>query len=321
MNTPCATTEATSAHWPLLVNEANLILMKKAAVIGSSALGIEAADGMPVAMSPEGRMLHTSVRLARRGDAVTFVSEAARDRVGDLIVDYLSAEGVVTSSIDRYAGGHTPLNLHFLSDGSHPQSDTVRYRVYPEDTFDAVWPRIDRDDIVVMGDYFAVSPRNIKFVREFVGSCRQRRAVVVYAPGFAIHGGKQFTPVKPSLLDNLELADFVVATEAEMREFFGSKNLAAAYRDSISFYCHEFIGLAVDSEGPGLYYFSPSHTIRLSLPDERLVTTREGNAVVIAAIVHGIMAAGIGFMRLAEGLNDDERRAVLEAADVANLSL
>lgn len=79
--------------------------MKKAAVIGSSALGINAADGIPASMSPEGRMLHTSVHLARNGVSVTFVSEAARDRVGDFIVDYLAAHGVATSSIDRYAGG------------------------------------------------------------------------------------------------------------------------------------------------------------------------------------------------------------------------
>lgn len=295
--------------------------MKKAAVIGSSALGINAADGIPASMSPEGRMLHTSVHLARNGVPVTFVSEAARDRVGDFIVDYLAAHGVATSSIDRYAGGHTPLNLNFLSDSTHGVSDTVRYRVYPDDMFDAVWPRIDRDDIVVMGDYFAVAPRNIKFVREFVGSCRQRRALVVYAPGFDIHEGKQLTPVKPSLLDNLELADFVIATESELRDFFGSKDLDAAYRDSISFYCPDFIGLAVGDQGPCIRYYSPTGTFSRPLPDESLVTTREGNAAVIAALVRAVMESGIGFMTLAEGLGDDDRCGLLEAMDTSHMSV
>lgn len=295
--------------------------MKKVAVVGSSALGINAADGHPISMSPEGRMLQTAIHLADKGVQVTFVSEAARDRVGDFIVGHLAAHGVTTSSIDRYAGGHTPLNLHFLPDAEHAKSHTVRYRVYPEDAFDAVWPRIDRDDIVVMGDYFAVAPRNIKFIREFVGSCRQRRALVVYAPGFDIHEGKQLTPVKPSLLDNLELADFVVATEAELREFFCSKDLDSAYRDSISFYCPNFIGLTVDDQGPCMRYYSPVQTIREPLPDESLVTTRNGNAVVVAALVRAMMESGVGFMKLAEGLNADDRLALLAAVDAPHLSL
>lgn len=287
--------------------------MKKVAVIGSSALGIDSAGGLPISMWPEGRMLQTSVHLAGKGVPVAFVSEAARDRVGDFIVEYLSAHGVAVSSIDRYAGGHTPLNLHFLPDESHDNADTVRYRVYPEDTFDAVWPRIDRDDVVVMGDYFAVAPRNIKFVREFIGSCRQRRALVVYAPGFDIHEGKQLTPVKPSLLDNLELADFVIATETELKEFFGCRSLDAAYRDNISFYCPEFIGLTVDDDGPCLRYYSPKHTLRIPLPDESLVTTRNGNAVVIAAFTRALTECDMSFMRLAEGLTADDRQALLDA--------
>lgn len=287
--------------------------MKKVAVIGSSALGIVATDGVPTSMSPEGRMLQTSVHLAGQAVPVAFVSEAARDRVGDMIVEYLSGKGVNTGSIDRYAGGHTPLNLHFLADSTHDTPATVRYRVYPEDIFDAVWPRIDRDDIVVMGDYFAVAPRNIKFVREFVGSCRQRRAMVVYAPGFDIHEGKQLTPVKPSLLDNLELADFVIATEAELREFFGCRSLDAAYRDNISFYCPEFIGLTVDADGPCLRYYSPVQTLRIPLPDESVVTTRNGNAAVIAAFTHALISSGISFMRLAEGLTADDRQVILSA--------
>lgn len=140
-------------------------------------------------------------------------------------------------------------------------------------------------------------------------------------PGFDIHEGKQLTPVKPSLLDNLELADFVVATEAELREFFCSKDLDSAYRDSISFYCPNFIGLTVDDQGPCMRYYSPVQTIREPLPDESLVTTRNGNAVVVAALVRAMMESGVGFMKLAEGLNADDRLALLAAVDAPHLSL
>lgn len=294
---------------------------KKTAVIGAAALDINISGSTPVSLNPEGRMLSVSVALARRGVPVTFISEAARDRVGDLIVSRLEREGVATGSIDRYAGGHTPLNLRFLPDGEHDATDSVRYRAYPQDAFDAVWPRIDRDDVVVIGDYFAVAPRNVKFVREFVASCRQRRALVVYAPGFDIHAGKQLTSVKPALLDALEWADFVVATLDEMKAFFKASTLDEAYRNSISFYCPNFLGLEAGDKGASMRFFGPHYAADEPLPDESAVTTARGNAAVIASFVNALLSVGVTRQDVAEGLSDDMRLAILGAMDAPDLPL
>ncbi|MCM1337593.1 MAG: PfkB family carbohydrate kinase [Candidatus Amulumruptor caecigallinarius] len=285
--------------------------MRKTAVIGAAALDINIQGDQPISITPDGRMLATAVALARAAQPVTFVSEAARDRVGDIIVDNLARAGVDTRCIDRYAGGHTPVNLRFAPDATHPEGDAVRYRAYPEENFDAVWPRVDADDIVVFGDYFAVAPRNSRFIREFITSCRQRRCITLYAPGFNVHAGKQLTPVKPALLDNLEWADITVATADEVEVLFGTRNLAEAYRDSISFYCPDFIGLSADSGLATLTYFSKGHAIQEPLADESMVTTAPGNASVIAAVVSGIIAAGVGCADFRAGLNDDMRLSIL----------
>lgn len=295
--------------------------MKKTVVIGASALDIQIRDNIPVSLVPHGRMLHVAARLAKDSIPVSFVSEAARDRVGDLIVDRLASLGVGVGSVDRFAGGHTPLNLRFEADATHPETDSVRYRAYPEGMFDAVWPRLDPDDIAVMGDYFAVAPRSFRFIREFVGSLRQRRVMVVYAPGFEVHQGKRLTAVKPSLLDNLEWANFIIATRHEVETLFGAATLADAYRDSISFYCPNFIGIETDAEGPALTFFGKRHALREPLADSSLVETSEGQAAVIAAIVKGIAGAGITCAEIAEGLTDERRLAMLSEAGLDNLPL
>lgn len=285
--------------------------MRKAAVIGASALDINIEGSTPLSITPDGRMLATASALGRMGRAVTFVSEAARDRVGDIIIDTLARDGVDTRCIDRYAGGHTPVNLRFLPDEARPEGESVRYRAYPEENFDAVWPRVAADDVVVFGDYFAVAPRNNRFIREFITSCRQRRCITVYVPGFHIHAGKQLTPVKPALLDNMEWADLVVATSAETEALFGTRDLAEAYRDSISFYCPDFIGLSADGGLPTLTCFSKGHAIQEPLADESLVTTSRGNAAVIAALVSGVLTSAVTCADFRAGLTDDARLELL----------
>ena len=69
----------------------------------------------------------------------------------------------------------------------------------------------------------------------------------------------------------------------------------------------------MDDDGPCLRYYSPKHTLRIPLPDESLVTTRNGNAVVIAAFTRALTECDMSFMRLAEGLTADDRQALLDA--------
>ena len=66
-----------------------------------------------VGVSPSG---HTSGAPPVRKYDVPFVSEAATDHVGDIIVDFLTLHGVAIHSIDRFTEGHTSSVLTFSSD-------------------------------------------------------------------------------------------------------------------------------------------------------------------------------------------------------------
>lgn len=295
--------------------------MKKVIVTGASALDINITDLEPVNLEPDGRMLVTAVNLAAYSVPVSFISEAARDRVGDIIVSSLQNAGVDTRSIDRYVGGHTPLNLRFSPDQTHTQRESVHYRAYPDGDFDAIWPRVDPDDIILIGDYFAIAPRNIKFIREFVTNCHDRRALTVYAPGFHIHPGKPLTPVKPSLLDNLEMADFVIATLTEVKDLFGAKTLKDAYQDNIAFYCKNFIGIEKTDSGSTVSFFGQNHEpVTVTLPAGEFVDTERGNAKVIAAILKGMYDAGLTSFELQAELDAARKTDILSKAPLSSLS-
>lgn len=289
--------------------------------IGASELGINIVNHQPAGLLPDGRMLHASIFMARAGHSVSFVSEAARDKVGDLIVSNLDAQGVDTRSIDRFTGGHTPLNLRFLEPASSTASDFVRYREYPDENFDTVWPRVGRDDIVLMGDHFAVAPRSMRFIREFTASARQRKAIIVYAPGFDINPGKPLTVVKPLILDNLENSDFVIATRKEVETLFGAPSLDAAYRDNIAFYCRNFIGIDDSLSSPEVVFYRKDGTAKRVLPDESMACTAIGQAAVIAAIVGSIAETGLSFSDMAVGLTGSMTEQVMDNARFGQISL
>lgn len=121
--------------------------MRKIIIMGECALDLIYRNGVPEKSFPGGRLLNAAAILGRAGHPVTYVGECARDRVGDLIVDFLKESNVVTNSIDRYVDGVTPLNIFFLPDKKYPEGSVVPYRKFPEEKFDVVWPRIDSDDI------------------------------------------------------------------------------------------------------------------------------------------------------------------------------
>ena len=63
--------------------------------------------------TPGGRILNAAALLGTLHEGVSYVSEAARDRIGDMIVSFLQANNVNVGSIDRYVDGDTPANFFF----------------------------------------------------------------------------------------------------------------------------------------------------------------------------------------------------------------
>lgn len=264
---------------------------------------------------PASRLFNAAAMLSRHGRDVTFVGEAARDRLGDLLVGYLKASGVDTRCIDRYSdGGVTATNLLF-PDGSEGNAgaDIIINRHYPSgENFNVTWPRIDASDIVVFGGYFSIAERSRQQITEILQYASERHAIIVYAPGFAPALVPRITRVMPAILENLELADAVMTSTGDLRMIFDATDVAECYRRNISFYCRNMVNVDPASGTVTLY-----HNDR---PTEACInaagTSLEAQSAALARLVN-FMAEGQFTTASIDGLSLDAQRDLTDAIAAA----
>ena len=234
--------------------------MHKIIVIGESTLRVDFKGTAPVASYPSGVLLSAAARLASLALPVSMVSEVAADPAGDIICDFLRGYGVDTHSVDRFTGGSTQVELAF-ADGR-----VSRYGTYHDTGFTVVWPRIDPDDILIFGGYYALDPRARERLFELVSYAHERSAVVVYVPDFDPARVRNITHVMPAILENFEVADIAVVNAADLSAIFRSADAAQAYREHVGFYVDRMLNL--DPDGALMLYHGQDVPMSLELDGE-----------------------------------------------------
>ena len=164
------------------------------------------------------------------------VSETACDYFGNQIADYLKNAGVDTKSLDRFTEGATTLDI-YTPDG------VMQYGTYPADRFNVVWPRIDENDIVIFGGFYALDASLRERLFEMVKYARERKAIIIYLPGFPHHPNLRITKVMTAILENLEVSNLVIASREHILDIFGSEDASHVFKSNIEFYCPNFICL------------------------------------------------------------------------------
>lgn len=258
--------------------------MKKIICIGELALNVVLdASGQPLASLPGSRVANAAVMLGRAGLPVLMASEASADPVGNVVVKSLTDAGVDISAVDRFTEGHSPLNVFVEAEGIDRAAIT-RYDNYPPECFDIVWPRINEDDVVLFGGFYVLDSRMRTRMQKFLEYAAERKAILVYLPGYLPQLAPRITRVMPQILENLEIAQIVIARTADLNMIFGSSNSRDGYRDHIDFYCRSLI--AVDSSDCGLTYFSG-----LESTEEKVPGVNTGSMLWNAGVAAGIAAA------------------------------
>lgn len=214
--------------------------MRKIIAIGESVLDTMFVDAKPIKSFVGGRIACAAASLGSLGLPTTMLSECTTDAVGDIIMNYLSSHGVDTSLVDRYPDGATPFSAIFPK-GSGKQ--IVNYGSYPKTRFDIVWPRIDENDIVLFGSLYAIDVPQRKRLYDLLKYAVERRAILIYLPGFQHGISFRLTKVMPHLLENLEISDIVIAHEQDIHDIFPGEAGDEAYHGHIEFYCRNYVHL------------------------------------------------------------------------------
>lgn len=260
--------------------------MRKIIAIGRCGLDIIMEGTVPVCARPGGRIPNAAASLAAIGRHVSMVGEAGRDRVGDMVVGFLDRHGVDTRSIDRFTEGLTPTSLLFT-----PSGDTVDYPGALDGEMDVVWPRIDRDDILIFGGYYAIDPRVRRRLYEIVAYAREREAIIIYLPGFNPREVTRITKVMPAIFENLELADIAVTRPEDIKTIFGTDDADHAWRDHLSFYLPAMLHADYAKEVVSLFTPSCLHA-SLTVHDNG-VPRLDWDAAIVAGVAESLLREDI----------------------------
>lgn len=265
--------------------------MKKIVVIGECALQITLTRSSDENNQHEakagaaGWLLNAAALLGKEGMEVEFMGETGRDFTGDMIIDFLEENHVGVKSIDRYTDGQTAVNL--CEEGK--ENETICLRNWPEEDWDDVWPRVEKGDAVVFGQYFSINHRTRKRLREFLKHAADLKALIVYVPGFERGQSRRITHEMPMILENLEQADLTITRTKDLENIFGNEGAEGIYKRNIGFYSRSLIN--IDLNSGELTFFNGSQTATGKC--ENLVDKDEAEARILARLIKGLVNSGM----------------------------
>ena len=226
---------------------------RKIVGIGETIMDIIFKDGKPTAAVPGGSVFNGIISLGRLGTDVTMITEIGNDRVGQIILDFMTANGVNNRHVAKYQNGRSAISLAWLNERN--DAEYMFYKDYPAARLEVEWPQLQPDDIVMMGSYFVLNPVLRSRVHEFLTYARRQGALIYYDLNFRSSHRAEAIKIYADMLENLEFADIVRGSTEDLDNLFGESNPQTLYGREISFYCRHM--LCTDSDGD----------IRLITPD------------------------------------------------------
>ena len=218
--------------------------------IGETILDIIFKEEQPYKAVPGGSVFNGLVSLGRLQVPVTFISEIGEDQVGDLILRFMAQNHISTQYIDRFPDGKIPVSLAFLD--ANRNAKYAFYKDYPTQRLEVPFPRIEADDIFIIGSYYALNPALRPRMVEFLQYAHERKAIIYYDLNFRKAHAHEAIRLMPTVLENLEYADIVRGSDEDFLNLFGEQAGDRVYADHIQFYCDRLI-TTYGAKGVDLY--------------------------------------------------------------------
>ena len=218
--------------------------------IGETILDIIFKEEQPYKAVPGGSVFNGLVSLGRLQVPVTFISEVGKDQVGDLILRFMAQNHISTQYIDRFPDGKSPVSLAFLD--ANRNAKYAFYKDYPTQRLEVPFPRIEADDIFIIGSYYALNPALRPRMVEFLQYAHERKAIIYYDLNFRKAHAHEAIRLMPTVLENLEYADIVRGSDEDFLNLFGEQAGDRVYADHIQFYCDRLI-TTYGAKGVDLY--------------------------------------------------------------------
>lgn len=213
--------------------------MRKVIGIGETILDIIFRGDQPTAAVPGGSIFNGIVSLGRAGIPISFISETGNDHVGSIILQFMRDNHIPTDHVNVFPDGKSPVSLAFLNNQS--DAEYIFYKDYPKQRLDVVYPKLEEDDIVVIGSYYALNPVLRDKVLELLDQAREKKAIVYYDPNFRSSHKEEAIKLAPTIIENLEYANIVRGSQEDFFYMYNLREADKIYKDKIKFYCPNFL--------------------------------------------------------------------------------
>ncbi len=202
--------------------------MRKIYGIGETLLDIIFKNDQPQAAKPGGAMLNSTVSLGRIGLPVSLISEYADDDIGRMIDRFLHENGVGTDHVDHYSDGRTALAIALLNEKN--DASYTFYKDYPSERLRMRFPDIRKDDIILCGSIYAITPELRNKFTEFVSSSKAMGALVIYDPNFRMAHASELDRLRPLIIENMQMASLIRGSDEDFRNIFGAATPDEAWK-------------------------------------------------------------------------------------------
>ncbi len=213
--------------------------MRKIIGIGETVFDIIFKNNQPLSARPGGSVYNALISLGRLGTQPIFISEIGDDKIGGIIKSFLLENNVETQYIYSYDRGKTPLALAFLDEQQN--ADYLFYKDYPNDRLDYIMPRINKDDIIVIGSYFALNPVLRDKLTYLLDFAKERKAIIYYDVNFRKTHINNIRHLMPTILENFEYANIIKGSDEDFMNIYGEKDADKIFHERIKFYSKNFI--------------------------------------------------------------------------------
>ena len=264
--------------------------MRKVIGIGETILDIIFRGGQPTAAVPGGSVFNGIVSLGRIGVPICFISETGNDHVGNIILNFMRENNIPTDHVNVFPDGKSPVSLAFLNNRS--DAEYIFYKDYPKQRLDVVFPKLEEDDIVVFGSYFALNPVLRDKVQDLLEQAREKKAIVYYDPNFRSSHKDEAIKLTSTIIENLEYADIVRGSIEDFFYMYNQKEVDKVYKDKIRFYCSNFLCTAGAKE---ISLRTKSITKEYAIPPLEAVSTIGAGDNFNAGIIYGLLKYNVRY--------------------------
>ena len=254
--------------------------------LGETVLDILFRNNVAVSSTPGGSMLNASISLGRLGLPVSFISEYADDRVGDLIDNFLHDNGINTALVKRNSG-KTPVALAFLDEKNDAHYQFYRQTLQTESKI--FLPDFHSGDIFLFGSFYAIQKENHKAVMTLLEKARENDTVIIYDPNFRKPHLHQLPELKPFILENMAFADIIRASDEDFKLIFDEDDTDICFDEIIKNKAHRpspVLILTRSSRGVDLR--TPEFTLHFASKELLPISTIGAGDTFNSGVVYGL---------------------------------